>query len=96
MFLGNINDDPFDSDSLANSFGRYGNRFNLLSIWNEYATYGSPYGSYSPYNRFTSTPPEIYVDGVFYGYLTKNTSLPGVIVDPDALAAAIGRFDVIR
>jgi hypothetical protein len=95
-FLGNINNNPFDSDSLANSFGTYGNPFSSLSIWNQFATYGNPFSSYSPYNSFTSTPPEIYIDGLFYGYLTKNAFLPGVTVDPDALAAEIGRFDVLR
>ena len=95
-FLGNINNNPFDSDSLANSFGTYGNQFSFLSIWNEFATYGNAFSSYSPYNSFTSTPPEMYIDGAFYGYLTKNAFLLGVIVDPDALAAEIGRFDVIR
>lgn len=91
-FFGNINNNPFDSDSLANSFGTYGNQFSSLSIWNEFATYGNSFSSYSPYNSFTSTPPEIYIDGVFYGYLTKNAFLLGVIVDPDALAAEIGRL----
>ncbi len=95
-FLGNINNNPFDLDSLSNSFGTYGNPFSSLSIWNEFATYGNPFSTYSPYNSFTSTPPEIYIDGVFYGYLTKNAFLLGVTVDPDALAAEIGRFDVIR
>lgn len=93
-FLGNINDDPFDPDSLANPFGTYGSTFGSDSIWNQFGNYGSEFATYSPWNEFSFNPPGIYIDQAFYGYLTANTTLGGI--HPNDLAAAIGRYDVIR
>ena len=57
VFLGKLNADCYDSES----------------IWNEYGTYGSEYSSYSPWNEYASTPPVIVDSrGNFYGYLTAN------------------------
>ena len=95
QFLGVINDNQFDANSLANAFGTYGSKFSTYSIWNEFGTYGSAFSSLSAYNPFTSTPPKVYVNGVFYAYLTKNTiKIPRL--DPNTVALAIGRSDVIR
>lgn len=94
-FLGIINNDPFDPDSLANPFGTYGNRFASESIWNQFGTYGSDFGTYSPWNDFAFNPPEIYLGNTFVSYLTTNEfKLPAV--HPNDLAIAIGRYDVIR
>lgn len=93
--LGVINTNRFDSDSIANPFGTFGSTFNPLSIWNRFGTYGGSFNNLSPYSRFTSTPPSIFVNGVFDSYLTKNTSFfPRV--DPDDLARAVGRPEVAR
>lgn len=94
QFLGVINDNEFDSNSIANSFGTYGSVYSSYSIWNEFGTYGSEFSSYSPYNAFTTTPPEIYVNGNFYAYLTVGIKLPQI--NPNNLAVEIGRFDVVR
>lgn len=57
VFLGKLNADCYDSES----------------IWNEYGTYGSKYSSYSPWNEYASTPPVVVDSrGNFYGYLTAN------------------------
>lgn len=57
VFLGKLNADCYDSES----------------IWNEYGTYGSEYSSYSPWNEYASTPPVVVDSrGNFYGYLTAN------------------------
>ena len=95
QFLGVINDNQFDVNSLANSFGTYGSTFSSYSIWNEFGTYGSSFSSLSAYNSFTSTPPVVYVNGVFYAYLTKNT-IKFPRLDPNTVALVIGRSDVIR
>ena len=95
QYLGVINDNEFDQDSLANSFGTYGSVYSSYSIWNQFGTYGSQFSSLSAYNSFTSTPPKVYVNGVFYAYLTTNTiKIPRL--DPNVVALAIGRTDVIR
>ncbi len=43
------------------------------SIWNEYGTYGSQYNSNSPWNAYGTNPPVVVdKDGNFYGYFTVN------------------------
>ena len=95
IFLGNVNNNQFDSNSLANSFGTYGNKFSSMSIWNQFGDYGSLFSSYSAYNNLASYPPVICENGIFYCYLTKN-NLKTPKIDPNALAISIGRSDVVR
>ena len=74
VYLGKLNASKFDSESIWNSFGTYGNHYNSNSIWNSYGTYGSEYSSYSPFNEYASNPPVLVDDdGNFYGYFTINT-----------------------
>ena len=73
VYLGKLNASKFDSESIWNSFGTYGNHYNSNSIWNSYGTYGSEYSSYSPFNEYASNPPVLVDDdGNFYGYFTIN------------------------
>lgn len=73
-YLGCLNCDSYDKNSIWNNYGTYGNSYNTKSIWNSYGTYGNEYSSYSPWNNYASNPP-IVVDknGNFYGYLTVNS-----------------------
>jgi len=73
-YLGCINCSAYDSNSIWNEYGTYGNSYNTKSIWNEYGTYGNEYNSYSPWNAYSSYPP-VVVDGNgnFYGYFTVNS-----------------------
>lgn len=49
------------------------NNYDKNSIWNEYGTYGSEYNSNSPWNSYGSNPPVIVdKDGEFYVYFTVN------------------------
>ena len=74
VYLEKLNASKFDSESIWNSFGTYGNHYNSNSIWNSYGTYGSEYSSYSPFNEYASNPPVLVDDdGNFYGYFTINT-----------------------
>lgn len=60
-FLGSLNSSIYDSNS----------------IWNEYGTYGNKYSSYSPWNEYAAEPPVIVDgDGNFYGYFTVNKYKP--------------------
>lgn len=72
-YLGCLNCDNFDKNSIWNKFSDYGNVFSSKSIWNAYGNYGSTYGPYSPWNAYTSYPPAIIdQDGNFFGFLTLN------------------------
>ena len=47
--------------------------YNSNSIWNEYGTYGSEYNSNCPWNEYGSNPPVVVdKQGNFYGYFTVN------------------------
>jgi len=73
QYLGCLNCDTFDKDSIWNSFGDYGNILSSKSIWNVNGNYGSTYSTYSPWSSYASYPPAIVdQDGQFYGYLTLN------------------------
>ena len=73
VFLGYLNTNKFDSDSIWNQFGDYGSKFKTDSIWNQFGTYGSKFSSESPWNQFASSPPVIVdSDGNFYGYMTAS------------------------
>jgi hypothetical protein len=58
-YLGRLNSNRYDSESVANPYGRYGSRYSSTSINNPYSTYGSPYSSQSATNPYTSTPPVV-------------------------------------
>lgn len=60
-FLGSLNSSIYDSNSICN----------------EYGTYGNKYSSYSPWNEYAAEPPVIVDrDGNFYGYFTVNKYKP--------------------
>lgn len=61
-YLGRLNANRYDSESVANPYGRYGSPYSATSINNPYSLYGSAYSSLSARNRYTSTPPVVYYD----------------------------------
>ncbi|PIF46589.1 hypothetical protein CLU96_3627 [Chryseobacterium sp. 52] len=74
QYLGCLNCDTFDKNSIWNTYGDYGNVSSSKSIWNSYGNYGSSYSTYSPWSSYASYPPAIVdQEGNFYGYLTLNT-----------------------
>jgi hypothetical protein len=73
QYLGCLNCDNFDKNSIWNKFSDYGNVFSSKSIWNTYGNYGSTYSTYSPWNTYGAYPPAIVdQDGNFFGFLTLN------------------------
>jgi hypothetical protein len=90
-FLGCLNCNPYQSESICNAYGSFGSIYSSDSIWNAYGTFGSKYSSQSPWNQYASDPPVI-VDssGNSYGYLTANryfhdrTGIKGFIALTDA------------
>lgn len=74
QYLGCLNCDTFDKNSVWNKFSDYGNVYSSKSIWNTYGNYGSSYSTYSPWNAYASYPPAIVdQEGNFYGFLTLNS-----------------------
>ncbi len=75
QFLGVINDNPFDPNSLCNPFGNYGSKFSASSIWNQFGDYGSNFATYSAFNNFTSTAPVIFANTQALAFLSSNATL---------------------
>jgi len=73
VYLGCLNCDSYNTNSIWNAYGTYGSTYNQKSIWNSYGTYGSDFSSTSPFNSYASDPPVIVDrEGSFYGYFTVN------------------------
>lgn len=71
-FLGCLNCGQYDQGSVCNDYGK-GSEYNSDSIWNAYGTYGNSYSSSSPWNEYSQSAPVIVdKDGNFYGYLSAN------------------------
>lgn len=83
-FLGKLNPNKFDQESIFNKFGVYGNKFAQVSIFNKFSSYGSQFSKLSPYNSFSKTPPKVFVKGKFIAYLTTNKFI-NPRIDPDEL-----------
>lgn len=75
QYLGKLCLNIFDTESILNVYGLYGNQFSTVSINNKYSMYGSQFSSLSPYNPYTTTPPIIYLRGRRYGFLSVNPFL---------------------
>lgn len=56
-YLGNLNSNQFDPNSVSNPYGRYGSRFSQDSINNPYGQYGSKFSNDSPNNPYGSNSP---------------------------------------
>jgi hypothetical protein len=51
-FLGNVNNNQFDPNSISNPFGQYGSQFSPNSINNQFGKYGNPFSPDSVRNPF--------------------------------------------
>lgn len=82
IFLGKLTPNKFDSESIFNKYGPYGNKFSQTTFLNKFSPYGQQFSQFSAYNSLANSPPCIYLKGKFVGYLTKNNML-SPRVDPD-------------
>ncbi len=74
----------YDSDSIFNRYGEYGNRYSDKCIFNIYSPYGSKYSDLSPYNKYSSAPPIIRDENNrLIGSLTMNKYVNNAI-DPNS------------
>jgi hypothetical protein len=62
-YLGKVNNNQNDPESIANPFGKYGSKYSPISINNEYGTYGSKISLLSANNPNTSHAPNMYGTG---------------------------------
>jgi hypothetical protein len=85
-FLGNLNSNRYDPDSVANPYGRYGSRTSPDSIHNPYGIYGSAYSDHSVRSRYGKGVEIRSHDGRFLGNLNANR------YDPDSVANPYGRY----
>lgn len=84
-FLGKVSS-SYDSQSIFNEFGTYGNEFSSKSIWNEFSTFGNEFNSNSPFNEFSSSPPMLIKNRKILGYLSANKSI-NASISPNLLKA---------
>lgn len=61
-YLGRLNSNSYDPESVANPYGRYGSRYSSESVNNPSGRYGSEYSTQSPTDPYTSTPPIVVYD----------------------------------
>ena len=54
-YLGRVNSNPYDPESISNPYGQYGNPYSPNSINNPYGIYGNPYSPNSVTNPYSSS-----------------------------------------
>lgn len=58
-YLGRLNANRYDPESVANPYGAYGSKYSPTSINNPYSAYGSRYSNTSARNPYASAPPVV-------------------------------------
>jgi hypothetical protein len=64
-YLGRLNANRYDPESVSNPYGQYGSRYSSKSINNPYSTYGSVYSTQSPNNPYSVTPPVVRYESTY-------------------------------
>jgi hypothetical protein len=86
-FIGNLNSNPYDPNSISNPYGKYGSRYSPDSVNNPYGKYGSKFSHKSARNPFATDAPKLYdSNGKYMGKLSTNK------YDPDSISNPYGRF----
>jgi hypothetical protein len=87
VYLGCLNCEASEPESVFNEFGAYGSRYSPYSLWNALTPYGSVSSYMSPRNPQASDPPIVRdQDGRFQGYLTINNHMPQSFRSKEAIA----------
>lgn len=58
-YLGRLNANRYDPESVSNPYGTYGSTYSPTSINNPNSVYGSPYSNSSARNPYASAPPVV-------------------------------------
>jgi hypothetical protein len=86
-FLGTVNANSYDPNSVANPYGQYGSPYSPNSVNNPYGAYGSPYSPYSANNPYTTQAPKLVTpNGNYLGRYSANP------YDPDSTANPFGVY----
>jgi hypothetical protein len=82
-FLGNLNANRFDPNSVANPIGPYGSVFGPNSVNNPVGIYGSRVSPYSANNPFATQAPKIITpNGNYIGTFGTNPFAPNSVSNP--------------
>jgi hypothetical protein len=73
-YLGRLNANRYDPESVSNPNGTYGSKYSPTSINNPYSVHGSPYSSSSARNPYASTPPVVVYQPLVPASSTARTS----------------------
>jgi hypothetical protein len=86
-YLGNLNTNQYDLNSINNANGPYGSPYSLTSINNPHSKYGSPYSNASATNPYATNPPRLFdQNGKYLGKLSTNK------YDPESISNPHGRY----
>lgn len=83
-FLGSLNPNKFDTQSIFNNFGPHGSKFAQISIFNNFGRYGGKFSPLSPFNSFSTSSPKIMSGDRMVAYLTAN-KFKNPRVDPNEI-----------
>lgn len=76
-YLGDLNSNRYDPNSVANPYGEYGSRYSPNSINNPYGKYGSQYSPYSANNPYAVEAPVVVApNGQSLGRYSSNPYAP--------------------
>ncbi len=86
-YIGEYNDNPYESDSISNPYGQYGSPYGSDSVNNPYGQYGGSYSNKSAKNPYATDAPKLYdQNGNYRGRLSSNP------YDPDSTSNPYGRY----
>lgn len=60
QYLGRLNSNQYDPESVSNPYGKYGAPYSPTSINNPYSQYGSQYSPTSARNPYATQAPKVY------------------------------------
>lgn len=81
-YLGRLNANRYDPESVANPYGAYGSKYSPTSINNPYSEYGSRYSNTSARNPYASAPPVVRYETRASETRTPSSSSVWKRVDP--------------
>jgi len=61
-YLGRLNGNKYDPDSVSNPFGIYGSKYSPFSVNNPFGVYGSEYSPFSATNPYATQAPKLFGD----------------------------------
>lgn len=74
-YLGKVNKNKYDPESVSNPYGQYGSKYSSKSVNNENGQYGSQYSSQSATNPYSNNAPKIVgTDGDQAQYLGRKSA----------------------